>query len=181
MYCYDSVNTNNKNHFLDYIKCLSKDEQIEIFVAIEKLLEIKNNNQRMPEKLSKFISNGIFELRVRHTNKISRCLYFYIENKKIIFTNGFTKKQQKTPKSEIEKAIKLKLSFINNMKSQLESYKDELLEDPINRAKFILAKEKLNIELMLDIIDKASEENDKSILKRNIKKLRKHISTISLY
>ena len=94
---FDSVKFNNRNPFLDFIKSLSDDEQVDIFVAIDKLIELKNNNQRIPEKLSKYISNGIFELRVRHTNRISRCLYFFGKDKKIIFTNGFIKKQQKTP------------------------------------------------------------------------------------
>ncbi len=56
------------------------------------------------------------------------------------------------------------------MKSELEKYKDALLEDPINRAKFILAKEKLNIELMLDKIAEASELNNKNITMEEILK-----------
>ncbi|MEK7332727.1 MAG: type II toxin-antitoxin system RelE/ParE family toxin, partial [Nitrospirota bacterium] len=56
------------------------------------------------ENLSKHLDNGIFELRVSFENRISRSFYFYEADKQIIFTHGFIKKEQKTPKSELEKA-----------------------------------------------------------------------------
>jgi len=108
---FDSVKINNKNPFLEFVKRLNDEEQADIFAAIDKLIELKNNNQRIPEKLSKYIFNGIFELRVRHINRISRCLYFYGKENKIIFCNGFIKKQQKTPINEIEKANKLRTYY----------------------------------------------------------------------
>jgi phage-related protein len=109
---YDSVKFNNKNPFLEFVKSLTDEEQVDIFSAIDKLIELKNNNQSIPEKLSKYIANGIFELRVRHSNRISRCLYFYGKDRKIIFSNGFIKKQQKTPVNEIERAKKLKTHYL---------------------------------------------------------------------
>lgn len=115
MLSFDSVLYNGKNQFLEFIKSLNDEEQADIFAAIDKLLELKNSNQRIPEKLSKYITNGIFELRVRHTNRISRCLYFFAKDQKIIFCNGFIKKQQKTPMNEIEKAKKLKSSYIKGL------------------------------------------------------------------
>ena len=36
--------------------------------------------------------------------EISRVLYFFVVGKKVILTNGFVKKTQKTPPREIEKA-----------------------------------------------------------------------------
>jgi phage-related protein len=58
--------------------------------------------------LSKHLENSIFELRVSFENRISRSFYFYESEKQIIFTHGFVKKGQKTPKSEIEKAISIR-------------------------------------------------------------------------
>ncbi|MDO9027634.1 MAG: type II toxin-antitoxin system RelE/ParE family toxin [Candidatus Roizmanbacteria bacterium] len=48
--------------------------------------------------------NGIFELRVSFENRISRSFYFYESGRRIIFTHGFVKKEQRTPNSEIERA-----------------------------------------------------------------------------
>ncbi|MGA2296834.1 MAG: hypothetical protein ABSG15_04710 [FCB group bacterium] len=67
------------------------------------------------------------------------------------------------------------------MKSDIEIYKEEKMADPVFKAKYILAKEKLNIELMIDAIDDAYEKNDSHFtMKRRINKLRKHIATLSL-
>lgn len=113
MMSFDSVKINGKNPFLDFVISLSDDEQADIFASIDILIELKNNNQRISEKLSKYLTNGIFELRVRHTNRISRCLYFFGKDKKIVFCNGFIKKKQKTPVNEIERANKLKTYYLN--------------------------------------------------------------------
>ena len=67
------------------------------------------------------------------------------------------------------------------MKSEIEIYKEEKMADPVFNAKYILAKEKLNIELMIDAIDDAFEKKDSYYtMKRRINKLRKHIATLSL-
>ena len=92
----------------EFIETLSLQEKAELMAFIDKLIELKNNNNRISEKLSKFLRDGIFELRVSHLNRISRSLYFYQKDKTIVFTHGFIKKQDKTPNSEIEKAIKIR-------------------------------------------------------------------------
>lgn len=43
----------------------------------------------------------LFEVRTCEGNNIVRILYFFDAGRLIIATNGFVKKQQKTPKSEI--------------------------------------------------------------------------------
>ncbi len=68
------------------------------------LLEEYGNAAREP--LSKPLGDGIFELRSRLSNDIVRILYFFDGEQIIIATNGFVKKQQKTPRSEIVLAIK---------------------------------------------------------------------------
>ena len=60
------------------------------------MLETDGNNIREP--YSKFLGDGIYEVRVQQVNNITRVLYFFVVNKKIILTNGFIKKSQKTPK-----------------------------------------------------------------------------------
>ena len=112
MYRADFAEYNGKIPFLEFLRSLSDDEQAEILAAIDKLLELKNSNNRISEKLSKYIHDGFFELRVRHQNKISRSIFFYFKEKRIIFTNGFIKKSEKTPNSEIIKAIKIRENFI---------------------------------------------------------------------
>lgn len=73
------------------------------------LLEI--NGSRLREPYSKFLDEGIFELRTTQGTDITRVLYFFIIGKKAVLTNGFIKKTQKTPQSELELAKKYKADY----------------------------------------------------------------------
>ena len=66
------------------------------------LLEEYGNELRMP--YSEQLEDGIFELRIKFGGNITRILYFFFVGKNIILTNGFMKKTQKAPPSEITKA-----------------------------------------------------------------------------
>lgn len=66
---------------------------------------------RMP--YSEHIVDGIFELRAKAGSDISRVLYFFVIGKRIVLTNGFVKKTQKTPKNEIELAKKYRNEYLN--------------------------------------------------------------------
>ena len=69
------------------------------------LLEIlQEKGNRLREPYSKYLGNGIFELRGKVGSNNTRVLYFFYHNGKIILTNGFVKKTQKTPRAELEKA-----------------------------------------------------------------------------
>ena len=71
-------------------------------LMILKVLQEKGNQLREP--YSKHLDDGIFEIRGKVGSDISRVLYFFYYGGKIIITNGFIKKTQKTPHEEIEKA-----------------------------------------------------------------------------
>lgn len=71
-------------------------------VGLMEILEEYGNNLRMP--YSKHLEDGIFELRCKQGSGIVRILYFFYYEGKIIITNGFVKKTQKTPRQEIETA-----------------------------------------------------------------------------
>lgn len=83
--------------------------QAKIFRALE-LLEEHGNNLRMP--YSKHLRNGIFQLRVQSGSNITRILYFFVVEGKIIVTNGFVKKTRETPPVEIELAEKYRTEYL---------------------------------------------------------------------
>ncbi|HLG29403.1 MAG TPA: type II toxin-antitoxin system RelE/ParE family toxin [Candidatus Brocadiales bacterium] len=103
-FTYDFAEINGKVPMIEFLDSLSIKERAKIFAYIEKLVELKNIGIQPKKNLSKHLEDGIFELRVSFENRISRSFYFYESEKQIIFTNGFIKKEQRTPKSEIEKA-----------------------------------------------------------------------------
>ena len=78
-------------------------------IGLFELLEEKGNQLREP--YSKMIEDGIFEIRCKVGNNISRVLYFFYFEGKIILTNGFVKKTQKTPTEEIKLAQKYRADF----------------------------------------------------------------------
>lgn len=67
------------------------------------------------------------------------------------------------------------------MQTEYEKYKEQLLDEPEMKLKYLLAKEKINLELMVDSIDEAVEkQSSNKTIQRRISKLRKHISALSL-
>ena len=64
------------------------------------------------------MGDDIFELRIKFAKDISRIFYFFWSEKKIILTNGFVKKSQKTPKNELDKAKKYKEDYKRRMENE---------------------------------------------------------------
>ena len=79
-------------------------------LMVLKVLQEKGNQLREP--YSKHLEDGIFEVRGKVGNDISRVLYFFYHGGKIILTNGFIKKTQKTPRSEITKAKEYRADYL---------------------------------------------------------------------
>ena len=52
-------------------------------------------------------TNGLYEARIQLGSNIWRVFCLFDKGKLVILLNGFQKKTQKTPKNEIEKALKL--------------------------------------------------------------------------
>jgi len=98
--------------FVKFLEKLTKTERLEIQTSIDELVELLNRSIVPPSTISKFLRDGIFEMRVSLTNKISRSFYFYMFGKRIVFTHGIIKKTNKTDSKEIEKAKKYKNIYL---------------------------------------------------------------------
>ena len=85
-----------------------KDKIIWTFDLIEEL-------PRVPENYLKHIENtsGLYEIRVQQGSEIFRIFCFFDQGQLVVLANGFHKKTQKTPKQEIEKALKIKEEYEN--------------------------------------------------------------------
>lgn len=82
---------------------------------------IRVAQQTNDPELFKKLTTDIWEFRLRFLNKQIRLLAFWDKSNKnktlVIATNGFIKKTQKTPKREIDRAVRLmKLYFENKNK-----------------------------------------------------------------
>ena len=94
-YRAEFIKINDKIPMKDFLSLLSKEEKADIYAHIDKLLEFKNKNQIVPEKLSKYLKEGVFELRVKHKTRISRSLYFFEKDGFIYFIIWIYKKNRK--------------------------------------------------------------------------------------
>ncbi len=56
-------------------------------------------------------TDGLYEIKVQQGSDIFRIFCFFDKGKLIVLANGFQKKTQKTPKSEIERALKIKKEY----------------------------------------------------------------------
>lgn len=87
-------------------------QNIKMKAKIYRTLELLEEwGYELREPYSKILDDGIFELRVKQGTDISRVLYFFVVDKRIILTNGFTKKSQKTPAREIALAKKYRAIY----------------------------------------------------------------------
>ncbi|NWF66014.1 MAG: type II toxin-antitoxin system RelE/ParE family toxin [Campylobacterales bacterium] len=100
-----------KKPFFEFLKKLRDDDVVKIFARIDFFISKKNSNEQISDKLSKYLKNGIFEIKCELSDKSIRVLYFYIDGAKMVITHGFIKKSNKTDPKEIEKAINLKNQY----------------------------------------------------------------------
>ena len=59
---------------------------------------------------------GDFEIRVQQGSDIFRIFCFFDQRQLVVLMNGFQKKDQRTPKKEIEKALKIKKEYETDKK-----------------------------------------------------------------
>ena len=101
-----------KLHFEDFLEKQNQKVKTKIAWTLRLIEEI----QQIPESYLKHIegTDGLYEVRVQQGSDIFRVFSFFDEGKLIVLANGFQKKTQKTPKKEIEKALKIKTEYYEN-------------------------------------------------------------------
>ncbi|MDQ2863489.1 MAG: type II toxin-antitoxin system RelE/ParE family toxin [Bacteroidota bacterium] len=71
--------------------------------------------EKIPEKFLKHLEGieGLYEIRIEIGTNIFRIFCCFDKENIVVLFNGFQKKTQKTPKQEIELALKLKNEYFN--------------------------------------------------------------------
>ena len=101
--------------YKDYFEEFFEKQREKVKAKIIWTLELIQEVDRIPETYLKHIENtdGLFEIRIQQGSDIFRIFCFFDQGQLIVLTNGFQKKTQKTPKKEIEKALKIKQDYEN--------------------------------------------------------------------
>jgi phage-related protein len=98
-----------KNYFQDFFVEQNKKVKAKIVWTFD----LDEDLQRVPETYLKHIENtdGLYEIRVQSGSDIFRIFCFFDQGQLVVLANGFQKKTQKTPKKEIEMALKIKAEY----------------------------------------------------------------------
>ncbi|MBK7173953.1 MAG: type II toxin-antitoxin system RelE/ParE family toxin [Bacteroidales bacterium] len=104
------------SHFIDFYLGQS--------VRVQEKIEYVLNVIKQVGKISrKFLcqiedTDGLYEIRVEYSSNIYRIFCCFDQENIVVLFNGFQKKSRKTPKSEIEKASRLKKEYFNSLDNE---------------------------------------------------------------
>ena len=103
---------------LDFILDLKPKQQAKIYREID-LLEKFGNELHYPHvdtiKGDKY--KGLWELRIEFSSNIFRIFYFLPNRNNVILLHGFTKKKQKTPKTDLDVALDRMKEYLRRKKT----------------------------------------------------------------
>lgn len=101
---------NGHNEFEEFYNSLPVKDRNKLRATIEMIEEAGIQVAIQLEWIKK-LDSEINEIRSKVSSNIQRALYFHVKNNQYIITHGFTKKTQKTPIKEIERAKQIKYEF----------------------------------------------------------------------
>ncbi|MBI9068618.1 MAG: type II toxin-antitoxin system RelE/ParE family toxin [Salinivirgaceae bacterium] len=87
---------------------------------IEYVFKVIRTVDMIPQKFLKHIegTDGLYETRVKVGSDIYRVFCCFDAGRIVILFNGFQKKSQKTPKNEIDKALRFKQEYFDKKKGK---------------------------------------------------------------
>lgn len=104
-----------KSYFIDFINSLrnpkAKEKTLYILRIIETVERVSTDYLKHVEG-----TDGLYEIRIKSSSDIYRVFCFFDAGRLIIVVNGFQKKSQKTPKGEIERALRIKAEYEREMR-----------------------------------------------------------------
>jgi len=100
----------------NYFSKFYEKQQIKVRNKIDYVLDLIRFIERVPIRFLKYVegTENLYEIRVSTTLKQIRIFCFFDKSNIIVLTNCFVKKTRKTPKKELDLAIKLKKDYFTN-------------------------------------------------------------------
>lgn len=100
-----------EHYFVDFY--LEQSEKVQ--EKIEYVFKILRTVQNVPKKFLDHMTgtDGLYEIRIEFESNIYRIFCCFDKGNLVVLFNGFQKKSQKTPKKEIDVALRLKEAYFN--------------------------------------------------------------------
>ncbi len=104
-----------QHHFWDFYNT----QTLEVQKKIDWIIGLLRTLQVIPVKFFKHLegSDGLYEMRIKVGSDIYRVFCCLDKGNIVILFNGFQKKSEKTPKQELERALKIKQQYHESKKS----------------------------------------------------------------
>ena len=98
-----------KNYYWDFFNAQTE----KVKDKIDYVLFLVTVADRIPKKFFDQMTgyDGLFEIRIEFESNIYRIFCCFDEGNLVVLFNGYHKKTQKTPKQEIEKALRIKEEY----------------------------------------------------------------------
>ncbi len=105
----------HENYFIHFYQELDSTVKSKFQYVFELIKQV----EMIPKKFLAPITGyeGLFEIRIEFQSNIYRVFCCFDRGKLIVIFNGFQKKTKKTPKNEIEKAMKLEYEYFEKKKN----------------------------------------------------------------
>ena len=100
-------------YFKEFYASLTEKQKDKIVYA----LMLLKKEHVLSKKFIKHLREELFELRVECESNIFRVFFIFDEGNIVVLFNGFQKKSQKTPRKEINKALKLKEAYYEDKRT----------------------------------------------------------------
>ena len=96
-------------YYHDFMETLTERES----KKIKYILSLLEKEDRLPVKFIKHIREhgNLYELRMEYDSNIYRVFFIFDNDCIVVLFHGFQKKTQKTPKKEIEKALRIREEY----------------------------------------------------------------------
>jgi phage-related protein len=110
----------HEHYFIDFYL----EQTIGVQEKIEYVFKVIRTVQNVPKKFLDHMTgtDGLYEVRVEFESNIYRIFCCFDKGNLVVLFNGFQKKTQKTPKKEIDFALKLKEEYFN-LKTKNNEYR----------------------------------------------------------
>lgn len=99
-----------KNYFNEFYKGQIQKVKVKIDLG---LYYLQYTRQIPSRYIGSTNHKNLFYLRIKHSSNIYRVFFCYDASQIVVLMNGFQKKTQKTPKSEVEKALMIKKEYFD--------------------------------------------------------------------
>jgi len=105
-------------YYKDFLATLTEKE----IQKVKYVLSLLGTEDRLPIKFIRSIRDGLYELRISYNGNIYRIFFIFDEGQIVVLFNCFQKKTQKTPETEIDKALKIKEEYYEYKKQHADWY-----------------------------------------------------------